>query len=199
MKEKMIHLAALDLDVSVPECIEFYDDGVVRDIRAHLSFLNCKYTGKFLGDEVVMEKGTNGLTAGYSNSNNDAKKIHIFYLKSKYELKVRGHEEAHFLDVVERLKNLSDLIRMRVGVELDFDKIRGQISDLDTRRETIAEIGGIFAHHQREGWQSVVNFFSGNNPRSSQYNGAYNLYSTAREKSFKKAREASKPKRVFYL
>lgn len=186
MAEKIIHLKALDFDLPIPECVNFHDDGIVSDLQDHMGFLNWRYTGRLLESEFVIQEGTVGINAGFSSPSGERYDLHIFYLNAPYLDEVRGHEETHFVHSIKRLSNLSKVIKLREGIEIDFDKIRSQIPNRINRIETIAEIGGIFAFSQKNGWDSVCKFRNYSTLRSAYFNDAFNIYASAKIESLKR-------------
>ena len=190
MAEKIVHLNALDLDVFVPEEISFHDDGFVDDLGAHEYFINWRYRGNFPPIESFSTSENN---KGHILYSAHFKCFHIAYLNSSsHPLHTRVHEETHFLHAVKRLPILSQRIMQRQGVEIDFDKIKGEIEDPEERRETFAEIGGVFAQYQRIGWQGVCDFYASRLPRSEFFDDAFKIYSRAIEESLKKSKDSTK-------
>lgn len=191
MVEKIVRLNALDLVVSVPQNICFYDDGFVKDLDEHMNILNFRYTGRFLSDpKYLAPKGAAGNLMMLGNKRNFYN-FHIFYLNSSFPpIATRGHEETHFLHAVKRLPVLSERILHRQGVEMNFEYVKNEVQDRDDRCEIIAEIGAIFCQYQREGWQSILDFQKSNLPRSGHFEWAMDFYSQAIEDSLKKSKKS---------
>lgn len=165
MVEKIVHLNALDLDVSVPKNINFQDLGItnclpstyreicrkhnVESIREEEEdLLHCRGAHFFLKhEEIIPEEGfliSKNIFYSY-----------IFYRELSSQtasLITRSHEETHFLDAHDNLHILSSEIRERVGVNIDFEKLKEEQQGKRKRREVIAEIGARFAIHQRYGF-----------------------------------------------
>jgi hypothetical protein len=188
MTEKTIHLNALDLDVSVDNSIKFYDDGFVKDLGAHEYFINWKYKNTF---PQVSELAIDPFDAGHMLFIKELKIFHIAYLNSSScPIRTRGHEETHFLHAVKRLNVLSERIRQRQGIEIDFNKIIRKVSDVKSRREVIAEIGGIFCQYQRNGWEDVSRVLELYPARSYYFDQAYEIYCAALEESLKQSKRS---------
>jgi hypothetical protein len=174
MKEKPLHLSALNLDLSIPECVYFYDDGFVEDIGAHLEFLDYYYGRKGIPHSKLDSK-TVGLTSLYASKNQDLFKFHIFYLDGS-GIYTRAHEETHFLHAVKRLPALSEAIKIRRGFDLNFEEVKDSIEETYARRETIAEIGAIFAVHQEAGIEGLSLYNRGLMPCCIHFHEAYSIY-----------------------
>lgn len=201
MKEKQIRLSALDLEVSIPESINFYDDGFVDNIREHADFLRFKYTGTVNADESKpISDRVFGLTQVFGSSDSSHYAVHIFYLRDISPLHARGHEETHFLHLVKRLPYLSEAMKIRQGIEIDLDSLKTEITEVHKKRELIADLGGIFALSQRNGWDGVRNFQLHSQFRSEHFDEAFFIYFNAREKSLQESKkQAQEVRRIFYL
>lgn len=192
MVEKIIHLNALDLDVSVPGNVSFYDDGFVDNLDEHMNILNFRYSGQFLSDpKYLAPEGAAGNLMMLGNSRLNLYRFHIFYLNSSsHPISTRGHEETHFLHAVKKLSVLSERILHRQGVEMDFEYVKKEVPDRADRCEVIAEIGGIFCQYQRNGWQSILDFQKSDLPRSAHFEWAMDFYSLAIDESLKKSKKS---------
>lgn len=193
LKEKTVHLNALDLDVSVPENVYFYDDGFVESLGGHEYYVNWKYAGKLPPIKSIIDSEQHVGHILYLKDFRDGRHFYIAYLHSSSSpINTRGHEETHFLQETNRLSFLSRRIMQRQGVEIDLEEIQSRIVDKHQRLETTADIGGIFCKYQRDGWQSVLNFQRSNLPRSQYFEEAYTIYSSAIEDSLKKSKNSKK-------
>lgn len=187
MIEKIVHLNALDLDVSVPWNVSLYDDGVVGDIREHLNELFFSYFGKF---ESIPENFVPAGVAGGCTCfpiNNKLYNFHTFYLDTAANTyQTRGHEETHFLQKINRLPLLFTQIFSEQGIGINLERISKEIFIAHDFEEIISEIGGIFAQSQRDSWQSVYEFYKSDLPRSNYFDWALAVYCEANERSMKK-------------
>jgi hypothetical protein len=189
MNEKIVHLNALDLDVSIPKTINFYDDGFVDDLGAHQYYVAWKYSYHF---PSIDSFSSDSSTAGHILYTPDFRNFHIVYLKNSFcPIKTRGHEETHFLHAIKRLPVLSQRILQRQGVEIDFNEVKESIQNVKVRREVIAEMGAIFCYYPHVGWGSVEKFVDSKSPRSLYFSEAYNRYCIAINQSEKIGRKGS--------
>ncbi|MEI7719357.1 MAG: hypothetical protein WCI72_05795 [archaeon] len=154
---KTIHFSALDLDLEVPNIINYHDDGFVDSLEGRAAFLNWKYMGELdlSGKEQLDVTGNMlGTPAVHKEQH-----IHIYYRHRKYpenEIKTQGHEETHALRRIDYLLGnnagmTAFLISVlnKKGVEINLPKLERKIRDTEVREEVIAELGGIFAVHQK--------------------------------------------------
>lgn len=158
MVDKTVHLNALDLDVSISEDLNFSDDGFVKSIEEHLGFLDWKY-GQKMNLTRKEVRGRVGTCHRRVYGGKDF--FHLFYLDSGrpiQNLEVRAHEETHFLHLVERLDFLSEQMKKRQNVEIDFEEIASAIPIIDSRLEIIADLGGIYAMHCSFGFEKMRDY-----------------------------------------
>jgi hypothetical protein len=154
---KTIHLTALDLDLEVPDTIHYHDDGFVENIEERTAFLIWKYTGK-LDLSEKKQKVLIGRMFGTPAIHKE-QHIHIYYKNRKRqdcEMWTRGHEELHTIRRMDYLMDSNTGITAfliaaleRKGVEINLQRIKKEIKDEELREEVIADLGGVFAVHQK--------------------------------------------------
>ena len=174
LKQKGVHLKAMDLDVNISERISYFDDGFVDIIEAHVNFLGYKYTGDlsfFTNTDFPPVGGKRKGGMLLIPQSEGRYSAHIFYTHNSnpvLENFARAHEETHFLHAVKRLSLLEEVARKTVGVEIPFDNFM-KISDKFERKETIANLGGFFSVHKNYGIEKVKDlpsYFEGYETRS---------------------------------
>lgn len=144
----IIKLEMLSLETEIPKGYKFYDDGFVDNVFYHYSKILFKYSkGSALLNpefyEFLFLKYQGISLEGMSLLSEDPKACHIFYKKSKSydadlkDIFIRGHEETHVLSFFKKDKELSDLIKRDLNLDIDLSTISDS--------ETIADIGGSYA------------------------------------------------------
>jgi len=135
---KNLRLAALNLDIFVPDSTFYFDDGYVESLDVHTSFLDWKHKtcGK---DESQINPGYNyiGRTSLYVNPS--GRFVYVYYLRCNdawSDMRNRAHEETHALDNMDGLEFLQ-----RKLDEYGFD-----VNLHDHDDETRACIGGWFSY-----------------------------------------------------
>lgn len=157
---KIIHLTALDLDLEVSDTVHYQDDGIVESIEGKTTSLDWHYEKKFSLEEtdntLVGRKNLYYLKGQWY--------MHAFYLRQEsheYEHMVRWHEEMHVIRTIDLINNsgynsssyatqeFQIAALKRKGIGLDITKIENDFPERKFAEEVIAELGGIFAVHQK--------------------------------------------------
>jgi hypothetical protein len=167
---KYAYFSALNLYVPLKENEHFFDDGVVEDFNSYIHDLSKKYPeAKLVYPEIGLEKGmcvSIGEAIGLPHSPlRIFRKKHVHIVYKSDNLWTRGHEEAHALKKLGKLKYLFSKIGKRYGkVEMISVMLEWLFNKLMRNEEYIGYVGTALALHQRGRVKSV----SGTSPPFSE-------------------------------